>query len=1131
LDAAGRVFVGGLLCATLAAGGSARARDVLPRLDLDEAPPGMPVAEGRERVRWLLRPRSPDIAAARLPGIGVERVGQLDRFGGWWILEAPLVAARRVEGSLASLGELRRDRSGRPALLNSTTLVGARAYVWSTLDLRGDRLNSVAILDSGCDTAHDDLGDIDFDNEDQPPESAGDADDWQDATEGWSAEPRIRVVGWHDVTDDMPGSAGPYDYHLHGTAIASAGFGGGVIDPRRRGVAPEGRMVIVKTWNFEGRWELFASDLLLGLQWVLENHVDYRIRACLIGAVWDEDLGISEAVEALLDAGIVVIAPAGNDPEATMGWPARIPDVICVGAVDFGGQVAPYSTPSLLDQQSLDLVAPGGNADDPAQSILVADNEPNDLYRGRFGSSLAAAHVAGAVSLLSQTMDETGRPWVRSRAQVRWIQDLLRVTTVETERGQRLGGLVPRLDRIGPDGVEGWGLLQVGALVDAVRRQIWPGQRASFTLGSPQEGQASWAARVPVTGSWPLRLELLPPEGADFDLLLYEERADGLDLVGWSTSPLPGQFEQVQLSAAKMGSYVVVVRRVSGGGPATILVAQDLNRELQWPIRLSARQLTAPAVVDLDADGKQEVVLVNNLAVDPTVHQIVIVRADGRPFGRFPAFFDSPGDRPGDLSAPAIADFGAGYVILAGGQGGQVFAVDAQAQLLWRTDVSGFSSTTAGAVQGEGAAARIVVGTADGVVILDPAGGIERSVPLAEGVALDPAIGDLDGDGTEEIVVVDGTAVVHALEIDGTELPGWPIALDPGSSPTAPVLVGSGSGADWVVVAHRTAQGEAQLLVWDGAGLSREGSPFALSFPGNLRAVSPVVASATLRGEAPAFLLSTLARDGSNRLVLRGYRIAGDLSSQSWTDLEIVRQGFEGTLLNLSAMALGAPRVGEISSRGEAEIIYPLQLAWSEFYQASIVRYGSTQRAVGLTAGEVDPRLDLSVKDGHQMVLSPSIVPPVLADLDADGRSELIFVRENEVYLQGGWMPNDPTDYWGVDRFDARRSACVGCAAPVTVGGPALPARAARLVAVPNPFNPRTELRLEAPGGALSRWEIFDARGRRVRGWDRWLEEGPSHREIWEGTNDDGQGLPSGVYWVRVESRGVLARARVVLVR
>ena len=248
------------------------------------------------RMRWFFTPNDPVMADARLKqSSGVQLKGVLTGLDGRWILEADFDSLQAVEQEFGSLGTLVRDHSGVPSLSRTTALVGVRPRVWDQLDLRGDMASTVAILDSGCDAACDDLGDIDYDNIDQPLLHAGDADDWSDALSGISPDPRIRIVGWHDVTNDVTGSDGPYDYHYHGTALASAAFSSGRSGDEHRGVAPEGRFVVVKTYNFEGRWEVWASDLLLGIQWVLDHVQSHHIHACLVGAVWDQDLGISSA--------------------------------------------------------------------------------------------------------------------------------------------------------------------------------------------------------------------------------------------------------------------------------------------------------------------------------------------------------------------------------------------------------------------------------------------------------------------------------------------------------------------------------------------------------------------------------------------------------------------------------------------------------------------------------------------------------------------------------------------------------------------------------------------------------------------------------------------------------------------
>jgi hypothetical protein len=102
------------------------------------------------------------------------------------------------------------------------------------------------------------------------------------------------------------------------------------------------------------------------------------------------------------------------------------------------------------------------------------------------------------------------------------------------------------------------------------------------------------------------------------------------------------------------------------------------------------------------------------------------------------------------------------------------------------------------------------------------------------------------------------------------------------------------------------------------------------------------------------------------------------------------------------------------------------------------------------------------------------------------------------------------------------------------------PAGAARgpatltVTAAPNPFNPRVVLHLGGagadPGGPALTVTIADLRGRRVRT----LHTGPAPpggRLVWDGADDRGRPLPSGVYLARVRGAGPPAVARLVLQR
>ena len=74
----------------------------------------------------------------------------------------------------------------------------------------------------------------------------------------------------------------------------------------------------------------------------------------------------------------------------------------------------------------------------------------------------------------------------------------------------------------------------------------------------------------------------------------------------------------------------------------------------------------------------------------------------------------------------------------------------------------------------------------------------------------------------------------------------------------------------------------------------------------------------------------------------------------------------------------------------------------------------------------------------------------------------------------------------------------------------------------PNPFNPTTTLRFNLAHGGTVGLEILDTRGRHVRrllGGEA-LSEG-SHELLWDGRDDHGAALPSGVYYARLRVEGV----------
>jgi hypothetical protein len=85
--------------------------------------------------------------------------------------------------------------------------------------------------------------------------------------------------------------------------------------------------------------------------------------------------------------------------------------------------------------------------------------------------------------------------------------------------------------------------------------------------------------------------------------------------------------------------------------------------------------------------------------------------------------------------------------------------------------------------------------------------------------------------------------------------------------------------------------------------------------------------------------------------------------------------------------------------------------------------------------------------------------------------------------------------------------------------------------AVPNPFGSATEIRFALPAAGEHALTVYDVAGRRVRGLSSGRREAGLHVVRWDGRNDAGQPVPSGVYFYSLRAdRGEL-RQRAVLQR
>ncbi len=773
-------------------------------------------------------------ADARAAGGVVRVLHRLSRFGGVEALAVDPVGLRALLAAPLS-GRLVLDRDGTPALDRSSVLCGvslARAGQWR---LEGDWTASVAILDSGCDTAHDDLGDFSHDNRDGPPPLVGDALDWSSAEFGWPLFLEYKVVGWHDVTDDFPLAAGPWDYHWHGTALAGVVAGAGELDVRYRGLAPSGRLTIVKFYDFDGVWRQWQGDFLAACAWLLDHRAQCRVRVALCAVNWDLDLGLGAAMDELRAAGILVVAAMGNGGAILPpGYPARLPSVVGVGAVNDAGELAGTSGHGLPPDRKPDLVAPGGGVLQAAGGICTTDNEPDDSTSERRGTSLAAAHVAAGEFLVLEALRKEG--WPDEGAVVGdLVSALLRGTAApvlvsETPDGAARLALAPWLAV--PDSVRGWGLLQVPAAIEALLAPLPGGGSAVDSLGGTA-GRRSVARRLSLQPDRQCVVEAVPSVGLDVGLEIHDIRrlldpGEGLPSIRVDAAGMGGR-ELGSFRTPEQGFCFVVVKRLSGTGRVTITLTDPAeSTDPAWSATLGGGLAGWPVAGVLGATGTPTLICTGAATIDPQARLVHALDGTGHERVGWPVSIFLPTNLQGPLTAPLVWNLDAlpGDEIAVASAFGKLYLLGASGSYMVVDAASANVPLTApvGRERFDGGREVAVVSPTGILKRVTPAGAIVATLALDGTEPLPPAVGQLDGEPGEEYVVAFPSGRITVAG-DAGLLPGWPVTLAV-SGLRAPVLADrDGDGRHEIVLVHPAGleQREVVFRILRGNGVAAAG--------------------------------------------------------------------------------------------------------------------------------------------------------------------------------------------------------------------------------------------------------------------------------------------------------------------
>jgi len=193
-----------------------------------------------------------------------------------------------------------------------------------------------------------------------------------------------------DAAPDVNGVS--HGTHVAGTIAAQGDNGIGVV-----GVCWDGVKILpVKLDNAAG--QLTTAAIINGLDYSLNQQAD--VVNMSYGGYYDDQAEHSKLQE-LYNAGIILVAAAGNDSTSIPSYPAGYSEVVSVAAL------GPYEAPaSYTNFGKVDIAAPGGDQsfgqDGGIWSTVVTwpGGIPTYGYEAYQGTSMACPHVAGACALL-----------------------------------------------------------------------------------------------------------------------------------------------------------------------------------------------------------------------------------------------------------------------------------------------------------------------------------------------------------------------------------------------------------------------------------------------------------------------------------------------------------------------------------------------------------------------------------------------------------------------------------------------------------------------------------------------------------------------------------------------------------
>jgi subtilisin family serine protease len=254
---------------------------------------------------------------------------------------------------------------------------------------RGNSTVLIAIIDTGVDYLHPDLAPNIWHNPGETPDNGID-DDGNGYVDDHIGYDFSDAPYWPGMGDYLDRDNDPMDDNGHGTHCSGIAAAAGDNEIGMAGVAFDAKIMAVRA-GFSlifGVGVLEDDDSAAAIIYAADNGADVMN---LSWGSFGQSAVIRDAIDYATSKGVTVVAAAGNSAVSELHFPSANDNVISVGAINSGSNLASFSNYGY----TVDLVAPGVSIQSTIPTGIVAED-----YAPLSGTSMASPHVAGAAGLL-----------------------------------------------------------------------------------------------------------------------------------------------------------------------------------------------------------------------------------------------------------------------------------------------------------------------------------------------------------------------------------------------------------------------------------------------------------------------------------------------------------------------------------------------------------------------------------------------------------------------------------------------------------------------------------------------------------------------------------------------------------